>query len=179
MISQNSAEKNLGSILIRISPHSLVVSKIVSLRFTFKILFRSLNKNTQRSVKLQPMVQVFWQSTVPLRLRNLWSNSLANQRRLQKDLWEEEKAIQSKLNLLKMLSGDFSSHKLDFSSKFRYLSAVAKIMQHRPDAAPLSRWLERWINWLPVYEDKEESANCYSFLAHLLENGHVSFNNDS
>ena len=77
-----------------------------------------------------------------------------------------------------MLSGDFSSHIFDFVNKFPYYSAVAKIMQHRPDAAPLSRWLERWINWLPVYEDKEESANCYSFLAHLLENGHVSFYND-
>jgi len=46
-------------------------------------------------------------------------------------------------------------------------------MQHRPHVAPITEWLERWINWLPVYEDREESANCYSFIAHLLENGHV------
>ena len=47
-------------------------------------------------------------------------------------------------------------------------SAFAKIMRHRPDVAPLDKWLERWMNWLPVYEDKEESANCYSFIAQIL-----------
>jgi len=41
-------------------------------------------------------------------------------------------------------------------------------MQHRPDVAPLANWLERWISWLPVYEDREESANCYSFIAQIL-----------
>ena len=53
-------------------------------------------------------------------------------------------------------------------------SAVAKIMQHRPDVAPLSNWLERWITWLPVYEDREESANCYSFIAQILNGQGVS-----
>jgi hypothetical protein len=47
-------------------------------------------------------------------------------------------------------------------------------MQHRPEAAPKKFWLERWINWLPVERDREESANCYSFVAHILENGSVS-----
>ena len=47
-------------------------------------------------------------------------------------------------------------------------------MQHRPDVAPLSNWLERWITWLPVYEDREESANCYSFIAQILNGQGVS-----
>ena len=47
-------------------------------------------------------------------------------------------------------------------------------MQHRPDVAPLSNWLERWISWLPVYEDREESANCYSFIAQILNGQGVS-----
>ena len=55
-------------------------------------------------------------------------------------------------------------------------SAVAKIMQHRPDVAPLANWLERWISWLPVYEDREESANCYSFIAQILNGQGVSIN---
>ena len=57
-----------------------------------------------------------------------------------------------------------------------YFSAVAKIMQHRPDVAPLANWLERWISWLPVYEDREESANCYSFIAQILNGQGVSIN---
>jgi len=49
-------------------------------------------------------------------------------------------------------------------------------MQHRPDVAPLANWLERWISWLPVYEDREESANCYSFIAQILNGQGVSIN---
>jgi len=48
------------------------------------------------------------------------------------------------------------------------ISAVAKIMRHRPDVAPTSQWLERWLSWLPVSDDREESANCYSFIADIL-----------
>ena len=47
-------------------------------------------------------------------------------------------------------------------------------MQHRPDVAPLGTWLERWMSWLPVYEDREESANCYSFIAQILNGQGVS-----
>ena len=41
-------------------------------------------------------------------------------------------------------------------------------MRARSSLAPLSDWLERWMNWLPVYEDREESANCYSFIGQIL-----------
>ena len=48
-------------------------------------------------------------------------------------------------------------------------------MRHRPDVAPTAQWLERWLNWLPVSEDREESANCYSFIADILNGQGVSF----
>ena len=53
-------------------------------------------------------------------------------------------------------------------------SAVAKILQHRPNCASLEDWLERFLTWLPVNEDTEESVNTYSFLANLLEYGNVN-----
>ena len=52
-------------------------------------------------------------------------------------------------------------------------SAVAKILQHRPNTASLEDWLERFLTWLPVCQDTEESVNTYSFLANLLEYGNV------
>ena len=90
-----------------------------------------------------------------------------------KDHWEEETLIQSKSNPLRMLLGILSLSNHFFDNDF---SAVAKIMQHRPDVAPLANWLERWISWLPVYEDREESANCYSFIAQILNGQGVSIN---
>ena len=90
-----------------------------------------------------------------------------------KDHWEEETLIQSKSNPLRMLLGILSLSNNFFDNDF---SAVAKIMQHRPDVAPLANWLERWISWLPVYEDREESANCYSFIAQILNGQGVSIN---
>ncbi|CBY21088.1 unnamed protein product [Oikopleura dioica] len=54
------------------------------------------------------------------------------------------------------------------------ISAVAKILQHRPNTASLEDWLERFLTWLPVCEDTEESVNTYSFLANLLEYGNAT-----
>ena len=72
-----------------------------------------------------------------------------------------------------MQSGEFQV--LVFCSQ-KNSSAVAKILQHRPNTASLEDWLERFLTWLPVCEDTEESVNTYSFLANLLEYGNVNTN---
>merc|ERR1712168_970481 len=59
-------------------------------------------------------------------------------------------------------------HEVVIESTENAIGAVAKIMRHRPDVAPTNQWLERWLSWLPVSDDREESANCYSFIADIL-----------
>lgn len=49
------------------------------------------------------------------------------------------------------------------------ISAVTKVCKYLDTRVPLETLLPRWLSWLPVTEDHEESPHVYSYLCDLIE----------
>ena len=49
------------------------------------------------------------------------------------------------------------------------ISAVAKIVRHCTTGMDTNSIVSAFMQWLPIYEDKEESVHVYDFFAELLE----------
>uniref|UniRef100_H3B692 Importin-5 n=1 Tax=Latimeria chalumnae TaxID=7897 RepID=H3B692_LATCH len=49
------------------------------------------------------------------------------------------------------------------------ISAVGKIMKHRPECVNVNEVLPHWLSWLPVQEDREEAVHTFSYLCDLIE----------
>ena len=49
------------------------------------------------------------------------------------------------------------------------IAAVTRVCNYLEDQIPLELVLPTWLSWLPIYKDKEEAPQVYSYLCKLIE----------